>query len=132
MIKTVYKKIKLNGDWTKVNLGKANDFYLIAQRAKKDSKKNAVKKDEVKKIKFEVGIKSFSKNSILTINYITLNFSDLSSSDSSTNELTAMVKVLNYPNEFYIRPIEVCDVNNNIVKEGKTSILVGINALKLK
>lgn len=30
MIKTVYKKIKMNGDWTKVNLGKANDFYLIA------------------------------------------------------------------------------------------------------
>lgn len=122
----------MNGEWTKVNLKNKNDFYLIAQRAKKDAKKNAVKKDEVKRIKFEVGIRSFGKKNILTINYITLNFNDISSSDSATNELTAMVKVVNYPSEFYIRPVEICDINNNIISEGKTSILVGINAMQLK
>lgn len=130
-MKALYKKILLNTDWKKVDLGKFDDFYIIAQKAKKDSRSDIIKKDDVRKIKFEVGVDSFTKKKPLTINYITLNFNDVSSSDVVTNDLTAIAKVLNYPSVFYIRPIEIIDKNNNVIKEGKTSIKIGINALRL-
>ena len=28
-MKTIYKRIKLDGKWTKINLGKFDDFYLV-------------------------------------------------------------------------------------------------------
>lgn len=130
-MKTIFKKVNLNTDWIKVDLGKFDDFYIIGQRAKKSSKSDTVNKDNVKKIKFEVGVDSFNKKQPLTINYITLNFSDVSSSDVNTNNLTAIAKVLNYPSKFYMKPVEIVCNDNAVVKEGKTSIKIGINALKL-
>lgn len=130
-MKTIFKKINLNTDWQKISLGKVNDFYIFAQRGKKDSKSDTIPKDSVVKIIFEVGIDSFSKKRPLTVNYITLNFNDISSSDEATNKITALLKVLHYPSKFYIRPIEIVDTQNTLKTEGKTSIRVGINALKL-
>jgi hypothetical protein len=128
----VFKKIQLNDEWVEVSLGMFNDFYIIAERCKKSSKSDTVDKDNVKKIRFEIGMDSLSKKKPLTINYLTLDFSSMSSSDEETNNKTALLKVLNYPSKFYIKPIELTLADNNLtVKEGKTSIEVGINALKL-
>ena len=121
----------LNTNWVKVNLGKYDDFYLFAEKSGKKHRSDTILTNRVRKIKFEVGVESFSKRKMLTTNYITLNFSDLSSSDLKLNEMTAIVKVLNYPTKFFIRPIEIIMDDNAIVKEGKTSIKVGINPAKL-
>ena len=128
--KTIFKKINLNTDWIEVSLNKFNDFYLIAQRDKKGHRSDTISKDDVQRVRFEIGVRGFGK-SILTIDYKTLNFGDFSSSDAETNSNTAVLKVLNYPSKFFIRPIEIIDVNNVSKKEGKTSIKVGVYALKL-
>ena len=130
-MRAILKKIMLNTGWTKVDLGGYNDFYLIAEKCKGKSRSDTIDKIGVKKIKFEIGIDSFSNNKPLTINYITLNFDDISSSDIKTNEVTALVKVLNYPTVFYMRPIEIIMDDSSLIKEGKSSIKVGINPAKL-
>ena len=130
-MKTIFKKVSLNTGWVKVDLGKFDDFYLVAQRCKKGAKSDTISKDDVKKIKFEIGVDSLTKNKPLTVNYIVVNFADISSSDLETNNLTALAKALNYPKVFYIKPIEIVDNGNNTIKEGKTSIKVGINPMRL-
>jgi hypothetical protein len=132
-MKIIYKKkINLNTGWTKVELSKGvNDFYIVAQKYKKGSKSDTILKDDVKRIRFEVAIDGIAKKTYLTTNYITVDFDMFSSSDTNINTNTAIVKVLHYPSKFYIKPIEITDASGNVKKEGKTTISVGINSLRL-
>lgn len=130
--KKVLKNINLNGEWTKVNLKKYNDFYLIGLKKDKINKrKDTLDKDCVKKIRFEVAIDSGKKNKYLTVNYITLNFADMSSSDTELNNISAITKVTNYPSKFYIRPVDMTG-ESSTVNEGRCSIEVYINEMRLK
>ena len=132
-MKIIYKKkINLNTGWTKVELSKGvNDFYIVAQKYKKGSKSDTILKDDVKRIRFEVAIDGIAKKTYLTTNYITVDFDVFSSSDTNTNKNTAIVKVLHYPSKFYIKPIEITGADGNVKQEGKTTISVGINSLRL-
>ena len=96
--KKVLSNITLDGSWTKVDLKKYNDFYLIGvKKDKVNKKKDTLNKDCVKKIRFEVAIASGKKNKYLTVNYLTLNFNDMTSSDAELNTITALTKVMNFP-----------------------------------
>ena len=130
-IKKIFKNINLNHKWVKVSLSKYNDFYLTAMKADKNVKSDTLDKDCVQKIRFEIAVESGKKNKLFTINYITLNFNDISSSDVELNRLTALTKVTNYPSTFYIRPIDMTG-ERSTVTEGKTSISVYLNELRLK
>lgn len=129
-IQKIMKKVNLNSGWTKVNLGKFTDFYLIGKKEKKN-KSDTIDSTVVQKVRFEIGVDSGIKNKPLTINYINLNFNDITSSDVDLNAITAMTKQVKYPSEFYIKPVEFWD-GKNVVKEGKTSISVTVNALNLE
>ena len=130
-MKKIFKSIKLNDSWKKVTLKKYNDFYLVAIKKEKDSKRDTLQKDCVKKIRFEVAVDSGKKGKYLTTNYITLNFNDLSSSDADFNKVTAITKVLNYPSTFYIKAIDMTG-ETSTATEGKTSIEIFVNELRLK
>ena len=130
-MKKIFKSIKLNDSWKKVTLKKYNDFYLVAIKKEKDSKKDTLQKDCVRKIRFEVAVDSGKKGKYLTTNYITLNFNDLSSSDADFNKVTAITKVLNYPSTFYIKAIDMTG-ETSTATEGKTSIEIFVNELRLK
>lgn len=130
-MKKIFKSIKLNDSWKKVTLKKYNDFYLVAIKKEKDSKKDTLQKDCVRKIRFEVAVDSGKKGKYLTTNYITLNFNDLSSSDADFNKVTAITKVLNYPSTFYIKAIDMTG-ETSTATEGKTSIEIYVNELRLK
>ena len=130
--KKVLKNINLNGEWTKVNLKKYNDFYLIGLKKDKINKrKDTLDKDCVKKIRFEVAIASGKKNKYLTVNYITLNFADMSSSDAELNNISALTKVTNYPSSFFIRAVDMTG-ESSTVNEGRCSIEVYLNEMRLK
>lgn len=129
--KKVFKNITLDGSWTKVQLKKYNDFYLVAMKKDKVSKKDTLNKDCVKKIRFEVAIDSGRKNQYLTINYVTVNFSDLTSSNTELNAISAVSKVTNYPSTFYIRPVDMTG-ETSTVNEGRCSIEVFVNEMRLK
>ena len=130
-MKTIYKRIKLDGKWTKINLGKFDDFYLVGQRLSKSSNSDTARKEDVKRIKFEVGFSGFDKKHPLTINYLSLNFDQVSSSDVATNSTTALQKAVNYPSQFYIKPIEITLADGSVVTSGRTSIKVGVHPLRL-
>lgn len=130
-MKKIFKSIKLNDSWKKVTLKKYNDFYLVAIKKEKDSKKDTLQKGCVRKIRFEVAVASGKKGKYLTTNYITLNFNDLSSSDADFNKVTAITKVLNYPSTFYIKAIDMTG-ETSTATEGQTSIEIYVNELRLK
>ena len=130
-MKKIFKSIKLNDSWKKITLKKHNDFYLVAIKKEKDSKKDTLQKDCVKKIRFEVAVDSGKKGKYLTTNYITLNFNDLSSSNADFNKITAITKVLNYPSTFYIKAIDMTGETSTAI-DGRTSIEVFINELRLR
>lgn len=123
------KRININGKWTKVDLKKENDFYIII-RKNKAKKSDTVDPTTIQKVRFEIAIDSGVKNGPLTVNYINMNFNDITSSDIEVNKITAMMKYINFPSEFYIRAIEFYD-GKTTIKEGKSSISVTINAQKL-
>lgn len=130
--KKILKNINLDNSWTKVNLKKYNDFYLIGLKKDKiNKKKDTLDKDCVKKIRFEVAIDSGKKNKYLTVNYITLNFTDLSSSDNQLNSISALTRVTNYPSTFYIRPVDITG-ETSTVNEGRCSIEIYLNEMRLK
>lgn len=130
--KRILKAIELNSDWTKVDLKKFNDFYLIGlKKSKINKRKDTLDKDCVKKIRFEIAIPSGKKNKYLTINYLTLNFSDLSSSDLELNNISAITKVTNYPSTFFIKAIDMTG-ESSVVTEGRCSIEVFLNETRIK
>ena len=127
----IFKRVVLNDGWKKVTLKKYNDFYLMAIKSDKVSKKDTLNKDCVRKIRFEVAVDSGKKGKYITVNYLTLNFSDFTSSDSTFNAVSAITKVLNYPSTFYIRAIDMTGESSTVV-DGGTSIEVYVNELRLK
>ena len=130
--KKVLSNITLDGSWTKVDLKKYNDFYLIGvKKDKVNKKKDTLNKDCVKKIRFEVAIASGKKNKYLTVNYLTLNFNDMTSSDAELNTITALTKVMNFPSSFYIRPVDMTG-ETSTVNEGRCAIEVYVNEMRLK
>lgn len=129
--KKVLKNINLDGSWTKVNLKKYNDFYLVGLKKDKVGKKDTLNKDCVKKIRFEVAIDSGKKGKYLTTGYLNLSFTDLTSSDAEFNAVSALTKVVNYPSTFYIRAIDMTG-ETSVVNEGRCSIEVYVNEMRLK
>ena len=130
--KRVLSSINLDKSWTRVDLKKYNDFYLIG--VKKDAinkKRDTLNKDCVRKIRFEVAIASGKKNKYLTVNYLTLNFNEMTSSDPALNNVTALTKVMNFPSSFYIRPIDMTG-ETSTVTEGRCSIEVYVNEMRLR
>lgn len=111
MIVKVFNNINLDkNSFREVNLKDFNDFYLIG-----------ITNDDIKSITFEVAIDSGVKNKPLLLPNIKL---DLEREVSAT-------RVLNYPNEFYIRPIQVINKDNEIIKTGIFNVEININALNL-
>lgn len=127
----IFKRVVLNDGWKKVTLKKYNDFYLMAIKSDKVSKKDTLNKDCVRKIRFEIAVDSGKKGKYITVNYLTLNFNDFTSSDSAFNAVSAITKVLNYPSTFYIRAIDMTGESSTVV-DGGTSIEVYVNELRLK
>ena len=127
----IFKRVVLNDGWKKVTLKKYNDFYLMAVKSDKVSKKDTLNKDCVRKIRFEIAVDSGKKGKYITVNYITLNFNDFTSSDSTFNVVSAITKVLNYPSTFYIRAVDMTGESSTVV-DGGTSIEVYVNELRLK
>lgn len=130
-VKKIMKSVHLDGTWTKVDLGKETDFYMIAKKNAKKKKSDTIESTLIQRVRFEVGVASGIKNKPLTISYITLNFNDVTSTDLEINNITAMAKHTKFPSVFYIKPIEFWD-GKNIIKEGKTSMDITVTALALE
>lgn len=128
-VNTITKRIKLNKDWLSVNLGSFNDFYLIAVKDKKE-KKDLLDPKDIIKVRFEIGIDSGIKDRPLTIQFISLDFNETTSSDEITNKMTAFTRIMNYPSQFYIRPISI-DTAEKTITSGEVNIAVNINAVNL-
>ena len=130
IIKVFDKKLTLN-KWKEINLKNLNDFYLIAIKGNKKSKKDILDPKDVKKIKFEIAAETGVKNKYITVSYLNLNFDDISSSDIELNKITGYTKQVKGPSKFFIRIIEVIDNKNMSYKEGNLNIKVNINPQKL-
>ena len=128
-VSTITKRIKLNKDWLSVNLGSFNDFYLIAVKDKKE-KKDLLDPKDIIKVRFEIGIDSGIKDRPLTIQFVLLDFNETTSSDEITNKMTAFTRIMNYPSQFYIRPISI-DTAEKTITSGEVNIAVNINAVNL-
>ena len=129
MVSTIIKKLKLNDEWLYVNLNNYNDFYLIAIKGNKEKKDN-INPSDVKKIKFEVGIESGIKNQPLTVDYISVNFDDTADSSNKLNKISAFARFLNFPNQFYIKPVAL-EVDSKNITTGEVAITVNVNAVDL-
>lgn len=129
-ITKIIDNIDLNSTWAKVSLGDLNSFYMIAIKEAKGLQ-DTVDPADVKAVVLEMGIESGITDKMLSIGRIVLNFDEITSSDVEVNKITAMVKRLHEPSEFYIRPIEIITNKETLKKEAKTSIDININTVKL-
>ena len=94
-----------------IDLKEFNDFYLIG-----------IKDDEnVKSITFEVAIDSGVKNKPLILPNIKLEF----------NRNVDGVRILNHPNQFYIRPVQIITKSLEAKTNGKFNVEINVNALNL-
>lgn len=128
MTQTIINKLKLDNNWTKVNLN--NDkFYLIAIKEKvKKLKEKEIESSKVDKIYFELGIDSGIKDKPITINRISLDFNDETSDTEDINSITAFTRVQGLPKEFYIRPIKIIDYTSTVYsKDIETAIVIKVN-----
>lgn len=128
-VSNIIKKVKLNREWLSVNLGSFNDFYLIAIKGAKE-KKDTIDPKDIIKVRFEVGIDSGIKDKPLTIQFISLDFNDITSTSNEINKITAFSRIVNFPNQFYIRPISI-DTIEKTITSGEVNIAVNINAVNL-
>lgn len=110
-------------------MGSCNDCYIIA--VKEDAgKKDTINPETIKIITFEIGIDSGVKNKPITISRFSLNFNEITSSDEMLNKITAFTRLLNIPNNFYLRPISIDDGVKTIHK-GEVAIAININPVNL-
>lgn len=130
-MKKIFKEVKLNSGWKKVDLRKFNDFYLTAIKKDKNSKKSTLDKDCVRKIRFEVAIDSGKKGKYIYYNQLVADFKDASSSDVEFNKKVASVRALGYPSTFYIKAVDMTG-ESSIATEGSASIEVYLNELRLR
>lgn len=135
-IKNIGSSIELGSNWVSVSLGDLNSFYLIGIKNPAKGATDTIDPKDVKSLSFEVGIDSGAtingSNAYLTLNYITLDFNAFTSSDKILNESTALVRCLNYPSTFYIRPTEIFTKDGKKHTTGISSITVNVNAVKLQ
>lgn len=128
MTQTIINKLKLDNNWTKVNLN--NDkFYLIAIKEKvKKLKDKEIESSKVDKIYFEVAIDSGIKDKPITINRIALDFKDETSEDEDINSITAFNRFQGFPKEFYIKPIKIVTYDSVVYsKDIETGISIKVN-----
>lgn len=128
-VTNIIKKVKLNNEWLSVNLGNHNDFFLIAIKGNKE-KKDTIDPKDIIKVRFEIGIDSGIKDRPLTIQFVTLNFNDVTSSSNDLNKITAFIKIMNNPSQFYIRPVSIDTVDKTLTS-GDVAISVNVNAVNL-
>lgn len=129
MVSKIISRITLNDGWQAVDLKNLNDCYLIAIK-EKATKHDTIEASIVKQVRFELGIDSGIKGQPLTVQYVTLNFSDITSGNNALNKITAFTRLVNVPNQFYIKAVSIDDGHKEI-KEGTTSISVNVNAVDL-
>lgn len=127
MIKTIANKINLN-TWIKIKLDKVNDCYLIA--IKNQNKKLGDFEKDLTKISFKLGLESGIKDNPIIIDSFTLNFLDQTSDNESVDKITAFKRLLNIPNEFYIKAFKA-EQNEAITNEGSLNVTLNINELDL-
>ena len=126
----IFKKVELKSGWKKINLKKFNDFYLVAIKKKKNSKKSSLNKDCVKKIKFEIAVDSGKKGKYVYFDQLVVEFKNILNNDNYNKDI-ASVRALGYPSTFYIRAVDITG-ETSTVSEGSTSIEVYLNELRLK
>ena len=129
MINKVLDKIDLNQGWIQVNLKEFNDCYIIAIKEEKD-KKDTIDPTSIRKIRFEMGIDCGIKGQPLTIQYFNLDFNDITSGDNALNKISAFTRLLNIPNNFYLK-VRSLDDGAKEIKSGVTSIALYINSMNL-
>lgn len=131
-MKRIFNGIKLNSGWKKIKLKEFNDFYLIAIKKGKNSRKSTLDKDCIRKIRFEIAIDSGKKKKyLLYSSQIEVDFKNISSRDVEFNEISAFTKVLGCPSTFYIRAISMTG-ESSTVTEGSSSVEVYLNELRLR
>ena len=130
-VEKIIDNVALNGEWTSVSLGNdLHTFYLIGIKEAK-SLTDTIDPKDIVKIGFELGIESGIENKYLTIGRVVLNFGLNTSSDLAFNEITAFERCMNYPSEFFIKPVEFIAKDGKVIKEGTTSIDININTVSL-
>ena len=129
MLSKILTRTKIDNIWRKVDLKKCNACYLIAIK-EKETKKDTINVESVKKLRFELGIESGIEGKPITIQYINLDFNDITSGNNEINKITAFTRLTGLPNDFYIR-LTAIDDGTKEFKTGETAISVNINALDL-
>ena len=130
-MKKIFNGVKLNSEWKKVNLKKFNDFYLIAIKKDKNSRRATLDKDCIKKIRFEFAVDSGKKGKYLYYNQLVVDFKDVSSKDMDFNKKVASIKALGYPSTFYVRAVDMTG-EASTVTEGSASVEVYLNEMRLR
>lgn len=129
MVQNILNRIKVDGKWIKMNLDKAESFYLIAIKENvKKLIKDQIDSKDIDKIYFEIGIDSGIKNKPLTIRHLTLDFKDQTSSED-INDITAFTKVEGLPKEFYIRVTNFVDYKGVKYLDKETAISINVNLM---
>lgn len=127
----IIDNIALDGNWHSVSLGNdLHTFYLIGIKEAK-AETDTVNSEDVTKVGFELGIESGIENKYLTIGRVALNFGLNTSSDPELDKITAFERCMNYPSNFFIRPVELFMKDGKILREGTTSIDVNVNTVSL-
>lgn len=116
-----YQSIDLDtATYTQVNLSGKHSFYLIS-----------VTKDEtIKSIVFSVAIDSGVTAYPLVLQNIELPVNALNSINSSTGVISG-TRFSGFPDEFYLKPIQVNKKDDTIYKEGTFNVTVNINPVEL-
>lgn len=132
MLTNVTNKLLTLGDWRSINLKNFNDCYFIAIKENiKKVKEITINSKDIKKIRFELAIDCGIAGKPLTMQHFSLDFSDTTSSDNEINKITAFTRLVNIPNEFYIKAVSVEMLDGTELTEGTAGLSINVNALNL-
>lgn len=118
------------GSWgtSPVKLTTSNSFYLIGIKESKVAE-DEIDPKTVKSVVLKAGIDA-GLTEPLNIGTIVLNFTDETSDNATINEATALNRQIGYPEEFYLKPIQLITKDGEIIDKGHTRI--DINILEMK
>ena len=129
-ITNIAQIITLGSDWSEIDLGSDHSFYLVGIKETKGTS-DTIDPIKVKRIGFELGIDA-GVSQPLIIGSLTLNFDEHTSRDKSLDISTAMVRMIDYPSNFKIRPIQIYTDDNVLHSEGITTIGLNIIPISLR
>mgnify|MGYP003320131925 CR=1 FL=1 len=123
-------KVTMDGTWTSLDLNGHNHFYLIAIKGDKENG-DVIDPKEVDQITFEIAVDSGVEDKPITTQFVSLNFNEFTSSDKAFNEISAFKRILNSPEEIYIRPVSVHTVDDKTLTTGEVAIVVNVGPVTL-